>query len=147
MKTEKNFNGLRWALFVPLQLILSGIFVLIIQWIPIFLIVNYLFDLGYANPLKTKIVSGPIGFLLVYILYGIALIASSVISINITSKPKLAWKILWVFQLLPYLLYLLIYEITGKNALPGRNIWFHCAEASALVTAAIISRFMLDEEN
>ena len=146
MKTEKNFNGLRWALFVPLQLILSGIFVVITQWIPIFWIVNKLFDLGDANPLKTKIVSGPIGFLLVYVLYGIALIASSVISINITSKPKLAWKILWVLQLLHLLLLLLIYEITGKNHFTG-NIWFNCAQASAMVTAAIISRFMLDDEN
>jgi hypothetical protein len=42
MKTEKNFNGLRWALFVPLQLILSGIFVVITQWIPIFWIFRML---------------------------------------------------------------------------------------------------------
>jgi len=146
MKTEKKFNSLRWAFFVPLQLILSGIILAIIQWIPIIWIVNKLFDLGDANPLKTEIVSGPIGFLLVFILFGFALVASAVFSINITSKPKLAWKILWLVQLLPVLIFLLIYEITGKNLFSG-NLWFNIAETSALITAAIISRFMIDEEN
>lgn len=146
MKTEKKFNGIRWALFFPLQLILSVIILAIIQWIPIIWIVNKLFDLGDANPLKTNIVTGPIGFLLVFILYSVALIASAILSINITSKPKLAWKILWILQLLPVLLLFLIYEITGKNFFSG-NIWFNIAEISAVITAAIISRFMIDEEN
>ncbi len=146
MITEKNYNGLRWTLFVPLQLILSIIILAIIQFIPIVWIVNKLFDLGDVNPLKTKIVSGPIGFILVYVLYGVALVTSSVISINITSKPKLAWKIIWALQLLPLLLFLLVYEITGKNLFSG-NIWFNWAQGASLVTAAIISKFMIDEEN
>lgn len=146
MKTEKKYNVLRWTLFVPLQLILAVIILNIIKFIPIFWIVNKLFDLGDVNPLKTKIVSGPIGFILVYVLYGVALVTSSVISINITSKPKLAWKIIWAVQLLPFLTVLLAYEIYGKNLFSG-NIWFNWAEGASLVTAAIISKFMIDAEN
>ena len=54
MNEKKKYNWLRWALFVPLQLVLSIIIMSVIQWIPIVWIVNALFDLGDANPLKTK---------------------------------------------------------------------------------------------
>jgi hypothetical protein len=75
-----------------------------------------------------------------------AILTNPWLSISITSKPKLAWKIIWALQLLPFLFFLLVYEITGKNLFSG-NIWFNWAKGASLVTAAIISKFMIDEEN
>lgn len=143
---DKKFNGFRWALFVPLQIILSVIILLLIKWIPIVQIVSVLFDINDNNPLITKIVNGPIGFFLVYILYGLALIISSMIAIGITSKPKLAWKILWTIQLMPIFIFILIFEITGKNFFNG-NYWFNIAQSSSIITAAFITYYFIRDEN
>jgi hypothetical protein len=144
MNEKKKYNGLRWALFVPLQLVLSIIIMSVIQWIPIVWIVNALFDLGDANPLKTKEVSGPVGFLLVYILSSISLFISAAAAIWFTSKPKLAWKILWMIQLLPILFLVFLYEITGENGFRG-DLWFNIAEIMSLLTAAVVTFFMLED--
>lgn len=145
MKT-KIYNGLRWVIFFPLQYIFLGMTLFFVQFIPVVWIINKLFDLGDANPLETKIVSGPIGFLLVYVLLGVAYTISTVLSVFIAPKPILAWKITWTIHLISYLVGIMVYEITEKNLLPG-NLWYNLAVVLAALTAAIKSRFMvLDEE-
>ena len=139
---KKTYNGLRWALFLPLQWVASIAILLFLQLIPIVWIVNWLFNLGDANPLKTQIVSGPIGFLLVYILYSLAMTGSFLWACSITSKPKLAWKIISTVQLLPVLILLLMLEITGRNLFSG-NMWFNIAKSSALITGAAISFYQI----
>jgi hypothetical protein len=135
---KKPYNGLRWAFFVPLQWVGSIVILLFCQLIPIVWIVNWLFGLGEANPLKTEIVSGPIGFFYVYILYSLALTGSTLWACSITSKPKLAWKIISTVHLLPVLILLLVFEITGRNFISG-NMWFNIANGSALITGVAIS--------
>lgn len=141
MKEENKYNWLKWTLFVPLAFFSSIFFMFIIQTIPIVWIINKLFDFSESNPLKTEIVNGPVGFLLVFISSVVPLVLSTVLSISITPKPKLAWKIIWAIQLLPLLFLVLLYEITGKNEFNG-NFWYSVAQSLSLITAAVISFFI-----
>jgi hypothetical protein len=145
MTKEKIYNGFIWVIFIPLQLILSGIILLLIKMIPIIWIVNKIFDIDDANPLNTKIVNGPFGFLLVYLLFSLVLIISSIIAMGITSNPKLAWKILWTVQFFPLFIIILVYQITGKSFFSG-NIWFNIAESSSIITAAVITYFFINDK-
>jgi len=143
MNKEKIIKGFIWVTFIPLQIILGGLIGLFLQQIPIYWIFNEFFDLKDVNPLNTRIVSGPFGFLLVYLVFSITTTISAIISIGITSKPKLAWKILWAFQLIPLLILALVKLLTGINLFDDGNSWYSLAQATGFITAAIITGLII----
>ena len=122
---------------MPIAYIMGGLLAIILNYIPIVWLVNKLFDLGDANPFHTKIVNGPISFLLVYIISSLSIILSRSFAIAMTPKPKTAWRILFGIELLGFLILTMVYEITGENVFGG-NLWFEIAEASSIITGAIV---------
>jgi hypothetical protein len=49
-----------------------------------------------------------------------------------------------MIQLLPILFLVFLYEITGENGFRG-DLWFNIAEIMSLLTAAVVTFFMLED--
>ncbi len=146
MEKEKlKYNVLRWISFIPLQVILYIAIVWIISTIPIYRLINWLFDVG-NNPFKTHIVNGPIGFLLVAIPHTAAWVGSIIASIQITSRPVLAFRILIISYMIPIIILLFLVEVKGVDIIKDGNLAYRIAKDLGLAILAIGSFFFKEED-
>jgi hypothetical protein len=136
----KIYPILKWISFIPLFLLMNVLFLYLINGIPIFWLVNWLFDVGNSNPLKTKMVIGPVGFIYVYITACITYSLSFWLSINFSPNPKLAYKILSCIVILPYIIKLISFEVFNSYH-SNHNGLYDVADFLAMITPAVISYF------
>jgi hypothetical protein len=136
----KIYLILQWIFFIPFFLLLSVLILNYINRIPIFWLVNWLFDLGNSNPLKTKMVIGPVGFIFVYITACISYSLSFWLSINFSPNPKLAYKILSCIVILPYIIKLISFEVFHSYH-SNHNGLYDVANFLAMITPVVISYF------
>jgi hypothetical protein len=142
----KIYPILKWISFIPYFFLLSILFLFLINGIPIFRLVNWLFDLGNSNPLKTKMVIGPVGFIYVYITECITYSLSFWISIIFTPNPKLAYKILSCIVIIPYIFILISYEVFN-NYHSNHNGLYDVADFLAMITPVVITYFSFRSNN
>ena len=136
MEKSKALVIIGWLGFIPLQIIIYMFVMWSIRTIPLFMTIDWLFNIG-NNPFKTNIVNGPIGFLLILITHGISHGAAIAGSILITSKPILAFRILIGLNIIPIIIAFGIIEIYNNNILHG-NLAYHIADLLGLVISLFI---------
>jgi hypothetical protein len=146
---NKILSILGWVFFIPVQLIVSGIITFFLHWmisgIPLIKIILKIG--GESSPFSSGNVNGPFGFIYVFAIYTTALSLSTLISMFITSNFKLAWRIIWMFQLFPFLIFPLLQQVNKSiDLFNSHNIWFNLAEILSLATAAIITWYYTKEE-
>jgi hypothetical protein len=139
MEKSKAMVIIGWLGFIPLEIIIYMFAMWSIRTIPLFRVIDWLFNIG-NNPFETEIVNGPIGFLLILITHGISHVAAVAGSILITSKPILAFRILIGLNIIPIIIAFGIMEIYSNNILDG-NLAYHIADLLGLV----ISFFIVSE--
>ena len=144
-KKKLKYNVLRWISFIPLQIIIYIVTVWLVTTVPIFQLINWLFDLG-DNPFKTHIVNGPIGFLLVAIPHTLAWGVSIIASSQITSRPVLAFRIMVIFYIIPVIIVLFLFEVKGGYIIKDGNMAYDIAKNLGLLILAIGSFFFKEED-